>query len=439
MNQFDAWMEDRMSEFNIGKRRGTDPRWRRLTNRGMIKEAHAQNISSGLAKDPRFKRMRYVRYADDFLIGIIGSREDCVNIRNDIATFLKDQLKLELSMEKTKITHSTTEAAMFLGSNISLTPQKRKPFRKVIRGDQTYLMKSNTMVQLQIPIGRIVDRLEKKGIVRHNRQPTRWGKMTLLNDSQIVNHMFTMYRGLANYYSFASNFNAMSRIYYILKYSCALTLANKHKLGTMKKVFKKYGKDLNIIKDEKVVASFPKVSFANQTKFNATLREHISPLVRLERLANAFFRTSERLNSACMICSSTERVEMHHVKHIRQVTEKIIQDYWTRVMALMNRKQIAVCRDCHIKIHNGEYNGVALNKIQELQEKKGKTNLKATMTKEISLHVDRPASQEPAEKFDWVSHEQRRRENMKEYINSAISDFDIDPTAARSKGGGSGA
>lgn len=78
---------------------------------------HTKGVSARVGKDPQFKRLQYVRYADDFLIGVIGSKEDCLKIREDIAKFLLG-IKLSLSLEKTRITHASTTAANFLGAKI---------------------------------------------------------------------------------------------------------------------------------------------------------------------------------------------------------------------------------------------------------------------------------------------------------------------------------
>jgi len=361
MHEFDQWMEVKMEEFNKGKRRRTDPEYQKLMRNGRLREAHLAGIQSRLAKDPDYKRMRYVRYADDFIIGVLGSKEDSIHIRSEVAKFLSENLKLNLNLEKTKVTHSTTELALFLGTQIRITPYDKKPYRRVVRGNQEFLMKSNTTVQLVAPVGRIVERLKNRGICRFEGEPTRWNKMIPFDSSHIVKLMWQMWIGISTYYYFANNYKDLSRIHYILKYSCLLTLVSKYKLGTMKKGFKKFGKELQIKdKNGKILASFPDVSYVASKKFYIT---HEDPIKRLDRLTRVFFRTASNMSSECLICGTTENLEMHHVKHIRKTTEKINKDYWTRVMSFMNRKQIPVCRSCHNKIHKGEYDQIALNKL----------------------------------------------------------------------------
>lgn len=154
---------------------------------------------------------------------------------------------------------------------------------------------SNTRPQLTAPTSKLVDKLVAKGISKQGGKPTNWGHMFPFEVHQIVRHYYTMWKGISNYYSFADNNVKLSRIHYILKYSCVLTLALKLKLGTAKKVFKKYGKDLIIIVNNKVVASFPQESFVRPNKFHKSAITNLNPLLRLTKLSNSTIRTSTSL------------------------------------------------------------------------------------------------------------------------------------------------
>jgi len=131
------------------------------------------NISSRMHADPNYKRLKYVRYADDFIIGVTGNQLDCITIRDKIQKFLLSDLRLNLSLEKTKITHARTKMAHFLGTDISLTELGRRPFRTITRGGTTFLSKVATRPQLLAPIRKLVKKLEDKGIARRGGQPTR--------------------------------------------------------------------------------------------------------------------------------------------------------------------------------------------------------------------------------------------------------------------------
>ena len=355
LHHLDEFILGLKKDFDKGTRRRTNPQWRKLTRLGRLDLVHEMNISSRLANDQNYKRLWFVRYADDFLIGIIGSRTDCIEIRSKIYDFLLNELKMTLNLDKTKITHARENAAHFLGTDIRLTPLNKRPFRLVTRGKQTYRTKTNTRPLLYAPIKSLVNRLEAKGFAKHGGTPTRFTKMIPFEESQIVKHLYQIWLGLSAYYSFADNYGQLGRIHYILKYSCVLTLASKLKLRTAKKVFAKFGKDISI-KDNKgrVIASFPEVPLAKPKKFLITPIADLNPIARLEKLAKATFRTKEAFDKACSICQSTTDIEMHHVRKLRDSSRAIKQNYLTSMMSRMNRKQIPLCKVCHVKYHRGE-------------------------------------------------------------------------------------
>lgn len=350
--------------FSIGTRRKINPLWRKLTRSGMIKEVHDKNIGSRMHKDPSYKRLRYVRYADDFLIGIIGSQADCILVRDLIHKFLLDELNLNLNLEKTKITHARDSAAHFLGTDIRVTPLDKRPLRSYVRGGITIRSQSITNTLLMAPLKKLVGKLTDKGFARHGANPTSLGRMIHFEEVQIVKYFYQIWLGISTYYSFADNYGGLGRIHYILKYSCILTLATKLKLYTARRVFKKYGKDIEI-KDSKgkVLASFPNVSLAKPKTFHTTKVTDLNPFNRLERLSKAKFRTKSALGRACLACGTLENIEMHHVRKIRDSSRAIKKDYLTSMMSRMNRKQIPLCRPCHIKYHRGEKLNFINNKV----------------------------------------------------------------------------
>ena len=185
--------------------------------------------------------------------------------------------------------------------------------------------------------------------------------MIPFDSGHIVDLMWRMWLGIGTYYSFVNNYGDLGRIHYILKYSCMLTLVSKYKLKTLKKGFRRFGKSIEI-RDEKgnIVAKFPDVSLKVQKKFHVSQED---PLKRLDRLTRGYFRTIKTMKSECLICGSKDDLQLHHVRHIRKITERIAKDYWTRVMSTMNRKQIPVCLSCHNLIHQGKYDGIALKEL----------------------------------------------------------------------------
>lgn len=133
-----------------------------------------------------------------------------------------------------------------------------------------------------------------------------------------------------------------------------MTLASKLKLGTKKQVFSKFGKDISIIKDGKIVTCFPDESFAKPKKFSNTPITKISPFYRLEQLSKATFRTKAMFEASCIVCDTTENIEIHHVRKLRDSSKSIKTDYFTAMMSRMNRKQVPLCKRCHIDVHRGQ-------------------------------------------------------------------------------------
>lgn len=139
-----------------------------------------------------------------------------------------------------------------------------------------------------------------------------------------------------------------------MRFSLALTISNKLNLNSLPKVFAKFGRELSIPgSDGKILASFPDVSLKKPRKFKVT---NYNPLLRLERLSHITFRTIDTLGAVCSLCGSSSDVEMHHVRKLRSVTDRVKQDYYLNMRAQMNRKQIPVCRECHLVIHGKKDN-----------------------------------------------------------------------------------
>jgi group II intron reverse transcriptase/maturase len=352
LHGLDKFILEQKKEFEVGSRRKANPR--SLTRAGQIDIVHNEQISSRLHNDPGYKRLRYVRYADDFLIGVIGSKENCVEIRDKIHAFLLDELKLNLNLDKTKITHARTEAAHFLGTDIRITPPKKRPIRIIKRGGQTYRSRTNIPTLLHVPTNKLVTKLIEKGFAKPGGKPTGSRRWLHFENHQIVKLFYQIWLGIKAYYSFADNFCNLGIIFYILKFSCVLTLALKLKLKTANKVFAKFGKEITI-RDGKgqILASFKYRSLAKTRKFLKSDISKLNPMARLERLANATFRTKDVLDNPCIICGATENIEMHHVRKIRNSSRAIKSDFLTSMMSRMNRKQVPICRPCHIDYHKG--------------------------------------------------------------------------------------
>nr|YP_009710014.1 hypothetical protein [Coleochaete scutata]QFU80119.1 hypothetical protein [Coleochaete scutata] len=380
LDQLDKWMERYILSFNQGKKRKQNgapvghlafaPEYTKMVRgnssrspeerRARVRYIHENKIRQFLYTDQSFKRLRYVRYADDILLGVIGSRADCIQIRED---FLEKKLKLTLSMAKTKITHATYDFALFLGTMIRVTPYGSKPIRRISRLGEERVTKVSTRPQLLAPIPKLVEKLRLRGYCKNGSlgNPTRVGRYIHYPLETIINLYLYIARGYINYYSFVDNYARMrARVLYITQYSLALTFASKLKLRTLHKVFKKFGPNLTVKDDKgKVLAEFDTSKFPTSAP-GFKLGINYDPLQYVEHMSNITRRTYKLLESSCHICGREENLQVHHVKHLRKMGKTVIKDYLLAGMVRMNRKQITVCVHCHNAIHRGKYDGPAL-------------------------------------------------------------------------------
>ena len=366
LHKLDEFIDTLILKFNKGIKRRANPEYTRMIRGKLndtikdkqkrIKIIHEKNISPLMANDENFKRLVYVRYADDFLIGIIGSKKDSLMIREEIKEFLENKLNLQLSLEKIKITNATQNQASFLGFKIHTTPLDKRPTVTIERKGIKKVVKQSTRPLITVDTKSLVSKLTQKGFCVKNGQPTRLGRLISFDEIQIIQYYSSILRGLLNYYHCASNFWNLNRIYYILYYSCVLTLANKLKLKTKRKVIKKYGKRLAIKIDGKIIIMFP---LFEKPKILSLDLPSLNTI--FENYTRRVFRTKTLLNKICFACNSNINIEMHHVKHLHKLGKKNkSKDFLTTQMIKMNRKQVPLCQKCHILVHKGLYNGPKL-------------------------------------------------------------------------------
>ena len=245
MHSFDVWMEDLLiPKYTIGRKNKTNSEYTKMIC--------------------QYGGVSYVRYVNDFLIGVIGSKKTCIKIKEEIKVFLKERLAMTPNIVNTHITHSTTEKVLFLGYDVSCTPNSKM----TIRYDSCKrLVRRITRTIMNAPIKRVVEKLRLKGFLNKKGQPTRCERYINMDLLNIVESYKSIERGVMNYYFMANNYGRLAtRVHYSLKYSCALTISSKMKLRTMRRAFKRYGKNLEIrVKDKSI--SYPNISFKRPRKF----------------------------------------------------------------------------------------------------------------------------------------------------------------------------
>jgi len=297
------------------------------------------------------KKLKYVRYADDFLIAVNGDRQDCEWVKAKLTEFIRDTLKMELSQEKTLITHSS-ECARFLGYDVRVRrDQQVKPWKECKQRTM------NNTVELLVPLQ---DKIEKflftKGIVRQrmdNGKMEPIARLSLLRhtDLEIVTIFDAELRGLCNYYFLASNYRSLNYFSYLMEYSCLKTMAGKHRCK-LSKIYDKYRigkKRWGILYETKSGSKVRCLTKFNEIKGKTC--EDIEPVV-IPMITKGRTTFDARLKAEkCELCGATDvKLEIHHVNKVKNLKGK---ELWEQVMIAKRRKTLAVCHDCHMKIHHG--------------------------------------------------------------------------------------
>lgn len=223
--------------------------------------------------DPKFRRLFYLRYADDVIIGITGSYKDAEAILNRVRAFLNASLGLRLKDQKTKISNFKKNQVEFLGTIIYGCSRFEKPCRTVKHPAWKTSVKQRITprVGLHAPIEKIIKKLSENGFCRKSRDeiysPTVVRHLINLDHADILAYYNNVIRGILNYYSFVDNYTRVGALIKLfLLRSCALTLTLKYKMRYKSKVFKKFGSVLACPETGKKIV-IPK-SFKRTGKFH---------------------------------------------------------------------------------------------------------------------------------------------------------------------------
>lgn len=299
------------------------------------------------------KKFTFVRYADDWLVGVCGTKEECIALKAEIANFLSRELKLTLSEEKTLITHSS-EKVRFIGYDIYVRRSQEIKGYKMKNGKWRKSRSLHLKVALTIPHTEKIEKFlfAKKAIIQTNGgalkfKPVHRTALLNLSDSEIVEHYNAEMRGILNYYNLAVDYHTLDYFCYLMEYSCLKTIANKHKTS-IHKVIRLY-KDGNTWS----------VPYETKEGTKRVRPIKIADCKRGEATDTVFKRTNynwkttirQRLNAGvCELCGKkhTDLLEVHV---IRKFTELGNSD-WELAMKSKRRKTLVVCPDCHKRIHS---------------------------------------------------------------------------------------
>lgn len=376
LNELDSYIERLKKDFDIRTPYRTTPEYKALERkranlRGKISRRNPGNERNALiaeykaltakqlstpAKLHDDKKLKYVRYADDFLIAVNGSKEDCEWIKAKLTDFIHGELNMELSQEKTLITHSNSPAR-FLGYDIRVRrDQKIKPRHKKNGKDKQRTM--NYTVELLIPMQAKIEKfLLSHGVAKQRAdngklEPCKRDALLRLTDLEIVATYNAELRGICNYYYLASNYRSLNYFSYLMEYSCLKTLARKHKCK-VSKIYDKYragAKRWGVPYETK--AGMKRWYLTKFNEIDGKRSEDIVPQA-ISNFAKSKTTFDARLKAkVCELCGRTDadKYEIHHVNKVKNLKGK---EPWEQIMIAKRRKTMVVCCDCHQQIHHG--------------------------------------------------------------------------------------
>ena len=348
-------------EYTRGKRRASSPAYFRIRSaarrarargdRAQARKLRAQqrSLPSSDPRDPGYRRLRYVRYADDALLGFAGPKAEAEEIKSRLAAFLRDDLRLELNEDKTLLTHARTGAASFLGYEVTVQHSKTRP-------------RVNGTIGLRVP--RTVIKAKCAPYLQHGKPERRTGLLNF-DDALIISTYGAEYRGIVQYYLLASDVWKLNRLEWAAKTSMLKTLAAKHR-SRVSRMARKYQAKVDTPHGKRncfeavterpgrkpLIARFGGIPLHRQKKAVIDDRPAVPATARKELVT--------RLRAGrCEWCQRHAAVETHQVRKLADLTRPgRPQPAWAERMARMRRKTLIVCVPCHQAIHAGTLTAV---------------------------------------------------------------------------------
>ena len=376
LDKFDKFMDEYAMRFDKGNKRRVNPAYNRICNkRNSLKRklnaetdvkkreilisqirnmrTEMQQIPYGNDMDEQYRRLKYVRYADDFLIGVIGSKSDCEVIKADLTKYMQEQLKLELSEEKTLITNAQ-DKAKFLGYEIYVQRSESKVKNSLGRTNRMFNGNVRLHVSTEIARNKLLA-MNAMVIKQVNGKEIWWaesrGFLTSLKEEDIIAQYNLEIRGFYNYYSIANNISAVGDTFGgIMKRSCIKTLAHKHN-STMRKEWKRYREGQDFVVRYMDNKGQEKCRVLYNEGFR---RKQVNDYAECDHIPNTCFLPQaslvERLkNGVCELCGNKAPLMMHHVRTLSKLKA---DTEWNKLMLKKGRKTLAVCEKCNALIQS---------------------------------------------------------------------------------------
>ena len=378
LNELDQYVEQYIDNYNkgdkrthnityhnlaskIAKRKSNNKRdWSNLTEEQKEKRLKElkmlyKELQSHDSKDlfaPNYRRLKYVRYADDFILGVIGSKKEAEQIKQDLKTFLKERLKLELSDEKTLITHSKKNAR-FLGYDIRVV----RDWHRMKMPNGTKKRKFNYQTKLFVPHEKYIQKLVQLNALKigpnNGWKPVHRPYLVHNDDLEILRTYNAEIEGYYNYYRLASNVHVLQSFRQTMKYSMIKTYANKYK-STVSKMISKHTINGKFVVHYETKEG-PKIAYFTEQRMekNDVIKQPIVDTVENTVIYSGRTSLIDRLLAKkCEWCGATGiPLEIHHIHKLKDLKGK---KKWEQKMIARRRKTMALCVPCHHDLHNGK-------------------------------------------------------------------------------------
>jgi group II intron reverse transcriptase/maturase len=365
LDRFDQFVEQQLiPDYDRGRRRRTHPAYQDVENRMARAKRHGDREAVRALKrerrtlpsqdpgDPGYRRLRYVRYCDDFLLGFAGPKREAGEIKARIRRFLHDELKLELSESKTLVTHATSQAARFLGYEI----RAQRADAKITRNRRAV----NGAIGLFVPRAVIRERCAR---YMSKGKPAFRGQLLHDEDFTIVAKYGSEFRGFVQYYLLAQDVFRLELLRWVMETSMLKTLAGKHK-STVTAMARRYKAAVDTpdgrrtcfqvtVPREKgskpLVARFGGIPLKRQRTTVITDRNPVMATARRNELIHRL------LAGQCEMCEGRDGLQVHHVRKLADLSKpgRPERPPWVHLMAMRKRKTLVVCERCHQDIHAG--------------------------------------------------------------------------------------
>lgn len=373
-------------------------------------------------KDPEKTKIKmfFQRYADDWTLWLRCTKNMAAILKERIKKFLKENLKLDLSEEKTKITILKEDKAKFLGFSI-YKKRNKKLIRTTIKAksenrSDIEVVKGISTLTVDLDRDRLDKRMKLDGLCTTKKyfdkknvlNPSELPWLAIFEAHQIIEKFNQFMLGFGNYY--ITVINEPSRIgkyIYIYYYSCLKTLCQKFRIS-IKELVRRHGyidisehdifdKNFKLKKNKKYNLTDKRIcieyTFDNKKKWMTLLNYkelmfklrryrniyrkkingghyYITPQIDFFKLYKLNFRTKYKMTSHCLICGCNDQdLHNHHIKKLKHGGNKHYTGYkaFDKVIASLGRKQITICKECHDKVHNGTYDKLNISDLYDIR------------------------------------------------------------------------